>query len=165
MAAVMVNAGRRSYEERMAEQRQKLREALIFNQHAPPPGLGPTTSARLHPLHATDQANLWLYSHAGGGGHRRKLSALFKEWDENGDGVVDKEEFRRAVPRLGEVLNIPMLREIPADDIDALYDSMDPDGDGMISYKVHCLGGLNLQANQQRYSWRRVCCCSPLLGG
>ena len=34
MAAVMVNAGRRSYEERMAEQRQKLREALIFNQHA-----------------------------------------------------------------------------------------------------------------------------------
>ena len=55
--------------------------------------------------------------------------------------MVDKEEFRRAVPRLGEVLNIPMLREIPADDIDALYDSMDPDGDGMISYKVHCLGG------------------------
>ena len=43
------------------------------------------------------------------------------------------------MPRLGEVLNIPMLREIPADDIDALYDSMDPDGDGMISYKVHCV--------------------------
>ena len=63
MAAVMVNAGRRSYEERMAEQRQKLREALIFNQHAPPLGLGPTTSARHHPRHATDHKQISGYTH------------------------------------------------------------------------------------------------------
>ena len=93
MAAVMVNAGRRSYEERMENQRGKLREALLNNS--------------------------------------RKLAIKFKQWDENGDGGVDKAEFRKAVPQMG----IPMMANIPAEDIDALFDSLDVDGGGTISYK------------------------------
>ena len=81
MAAVMVNAGRRSYEERMVDQRGKLREALLNNS--------------------------------------RKLAHKFKQWDENGDGGVDKMEFRKAVPQMG----IPMMVNIPVEDIDALFDS------------------------------------------
>ena len=65
MAAVMVNAGRRSHENRNKDQDQrgKLRESLLNNA--------------------------------------KKLSAKFREWDVDGDGFVDKEEFRSAVPKMG----------------------------------------------------------------
>ena len=54
---------------------------------------------------------------------------LFKEWDEDGDGVVTKKEFRRAVPMLG-------LDPVPSKaDIDALFDQWDPDGSGNIDFK------------------------------
>jgi hypothetical protein len=33
--------------------------------------------------------------------HRKRVLQLFTEWDENGDGLVDKGEFRRGVLRLG----------------------------------------------------------------
>ena len=54
---------------------------------------------------------------------------LFKEWDEDGDGVVTATEFRRAVPMLG-------LDPVPSKaDIDALFDQWDPDGSGNIDFK------------------------------
>ena len=96
MAAVMVNAGRRSYEEqvkRREEQRGKLREALLNKS--------------------------------------RQLGKMFREMDENGDGGVDKAEFRKAVPLLG----IPMMKSMPMEDIDDLFDDLDVDGSGTISYK------------------------------
>ena len=49
---------------------------------------------------------------------------LFREWDTNGDGTVNKAEFRKAMPKLG-------LR-VPASDVDALFDSWDPDGSGTV---------------------------------
>ena len=61
----------------------------------------------------------------------KKLFAKFREWDIDGDGLVDKEEFRNAIPKMG----IPMMATIPASDIDELFDTLDVDGSGAISYK------------------------------
>ena len=55
-----------------------------------------------------------------------KVLALFKEWDEDGDGTVSKREFRRAMPLLG--------LKAPKEHLDALFDSFDPDGSGIIDY-------------------------------
>ena len=52
---------------------------------------------------------------------------LFKEWDENGDGTVSKEEFRKAMPMLG--------LDVSREEIDALFDEWDPDGSGLLEYK------------------------------
>ena len=61
----------------------------------------------------------------------RQLGKMFREMDENGDGGVDKAEFRKAVPLLG----IPMMKSMPMEDIDDLFDDLDVDGSGTISYK------------------------------
>ena len=52
---------------------------------------------------------------------------LFREWDEDGSGAVDKKEFRKAMPMLG--------LEVPKKEIDALFDSWDPDGSGSLTLK------------------------------
>ena len=52
---------------------------------------------------------------------------LFREWDEDGDGVVSKKEFRKAMPLLG--------LEVPKKEIDALFESWDPDGSGRLELK------------------------------
>jgi len=52
---------------------------------------------------------------------------LFREWDEDGDGTVDRQEFRRAMPMLG----LHAARE----HIDALFDSFDSDGSGSIGFR------------------------------
>lgn len=93
MAAVMVNQGRRSVEERSKQHKTKLRESLLNNA--------------------------------------KKLYVKFREWDIDGDGLVDKEEFRNAIPKMG----IPMMASIPTQDIDDLFDTLDVDGSGAISYK------------------------------
>ena len=49
---------------------------------------------------------------------------LFREWDENGDGTVSKQEFQRAMPMLG--------LQVPREEVALLFDSWDPDGSGML---------------------------------
>ena len=51
---------------------------------------------------------------------------LFREWDEDKSGTISKREMRRAMPLLGF--------HAPRSAVDALFDSMDPDGSGSISY-------------------------------
>ena len=51
---------------------------------------------------------------------------LFRDWDDNGDGLISKKEFRQAMPALG--LNVDRSHA------DALFDSFDPDGSGTIEY-------------------------------
>ena len=59
----------------------------------------------------------------------KKLFTKFREWDIDGDGMVDKEEFRNAIPKMG----IPMMAKIDPSDIDDLFDTLDIDGSGAIS--------------------------------
>ena len=49
------------------------------------------------------------------------------QWDEDGNGTVSKAEFRKAMPLLG--------LDVPKKDIDALFDSWDPDGSGKLEMK------------------------------
>ena len=58
--------------------------------------------------------------------HSVKLIDLFREWDEDGNGAIDKKEFRKAVAALGY--------EAPKKDINAAFDSLDDTGDGYIEY-------------------------------
>ena len=52
---------------------------------------------------------------------------LFREWDDDGDGEITKEEFRKAIPRLGLVGH--------SDSIDTLFDEFDLDHGGTITFR------------------------------
>ena len=58
--------------------------------------------------------------------HSVKLVDLFREWDTDGDGVVDKKEFRQAVAGLGY--------DVPKKDMDDLFDDLDEDMGGAIEF-------------------------------
>ena len=55
-----------------------------------------------------------------------RLIDLFRQWDEDGNGAVDKEEFRKAVLALGY--------KVPKRFLYAAFDSLDDSGDGLIQY-------------------------------
>ena len=52
---------------------------------------------------------------------------LFHEWDEDGNGMVSKDEFLRALPLLG--------LQVKAKDAETLFRSFDPDGSGSIELR------------------------------
>ena len=52
---------------------------------------------------------------------------LFREWDDDESNTVSKAEFAKAMKALGY--------EGPPEDVDAVFDSMDPDGSGSLEYK------------------------------
>ena len=51
---------------------------------------------------------------------------LFREWDDDGNGLVDKKEFRKAVSALGF--------QASKEDINAVFDAIDIDGGGTLEY-------------------------------
>ena len=51
---------------------------------------------------------------------------IFREWDDDGNGSIDKREFRKVLPVLGVT--------IERAEADALFDSFDSDGSGSIDY-------------------------------
>ena len=51
---------------------------------------------------------------------------LFREWDDNGDGLVDKKEFRKAISALGW--------QASKEDVNGLFDALDADGGGTLEY-------------------------------
>ena len=57
-----------------------------------------------------------------------RLLDLFRAWDDNGDGLISKKEFRAAVVALG-------FKEVPKSECDALFDMFDKDHSGVIDYK------------------------------
>ena len=59
--------------------------------------------------------------------HSVKLIDLFREWDEDGNGALDKKEVRRAVAALGY--------DAPRSEVDAFFDSLDADGSSMIEFE------------------------------
>ena len=56
-----------------------------------------------------------------------KVIDLFREWDLDGNGTVDRKEFHTAMPRLG--------LDVGKETIDKLFDSWDPDGSGELTFK------------------------------
>jgi calmodulin len=75
-------------------------------------------------------------------GSLTKMDDLFKKWDVDGNGQIDKGEFRRAVKALGE----------SADDAlcDAVFDEYDVDGSGEIEYKEYVRYSLRDALNRSR---------------
>jgi Ca2+-binding EF-hand superfamily protein len=61
-----------------------------------------------------------------------RVSDLFQEWDESGDGVVDRREFYRALALLGLVS--VSGRGASRADVDALFDTWDKDASGGITF-------------------------------
>ena len=53
-----------------------------------------------------------------------KTNAYFLELDRDGDGCIDKKEFRKSIAALGY--------DCPKEDIDGLFDTFDEDGGGTI---------------------------------
>ena len=61
----------------------------------------------------------------------KRIIDLFRSWDDDGDGTVSKEEFRRAIFTLG--LEPPgSTTQAQNAHIGALFDAFDPDGSGAI---------------------------------
>jgi len=58
--------------------------------------------------------------------HSVRLIDLFREWDDDGNGAIDKKEMRAAVAALGY--------ESPKSAVDAFFDELDDDGNGMIEF-------------------------------
>ena len=56
-----------------------------------------------------------------------RVMDLFREWDEDGNGLITKKEFCHAMPRLGIVA--------PSREFELLFDTFDPDGSGAIDMK------------------------------
>ena len=52
---------------------------------------------------------------------------LFREWDDDGTGTVDRKEFHRGMKELG--------LDVASREVDGLFDSMNPDGDTSLSLK------------------------------
>lgn len=51
---------------------------------------------------------------------------MFRDWDEDGNGAIDKKEFRKAIAALGY--------DVPRKELDAVFVSLDDTGDGFIEY-------------------------------
>ena len=52
---------------------------------------------------------------------------IFRAWDEDRSGQIDKKEFRKAIRALGY--------DVPGPDADAVFDSLDDDKSGSLEYK------------------------------
>jgi len=59
--------------------------------------------------------------------HQVKMIDLFRDWDDNGDGAIDKKEMRRAVAALGY--------ECSKKEIDKFFESIDDDDNGFIEFQ------------------------------
>ena len=59
--------------------------------------------------------------------HSVKLIDMFREWDDDGNGAIDKKELRQAVAALGY--------EAPKKDVDALFDQIDDNANGWIEFE------------------------------
>jgi len=59
--------------------------------------------------------------------HSTKLIDLFREWDDDGNGALDKKEMRRAIAALGY--------DAPRKEIDCFFESIDDDDNGWIEFE------------------------------
>ena len=71
--------------------------------------------------------------------HQVRVIDLFRDWDEDGNGFVDKDEFFRALCALG----VPLSKK----EADEFFATFDPDGSGSIDSFCETVG-------LKRYGWR-----------
>ena len=64
-----------------------------------------------------------------------KVSALFREWDADGDGLISRDEMRRAMKRLGLGGSSPSEKEAVQEALASLFAAIDTDGSGAISLR------------------------------
>ena len=62
-------------------------------------------------------------------GEANRVIDLFRSWDENNDGFLSREEFRRALPMLG--ISVP--RGVQG--IDEMFEAFDGNGNGRITFR------------------------------
>jgi Ca2+-binding EF-hand superfamily protein len=70
---------------------------------------------------------------------------IFREWDDDGDGVISRAEFRKALPVLGVAVDRA--------DCNALFDLLDDDSSGFIDYKelnAKLRSGATVQTNDEK---------------
>ena len=53
--------------------------------------------------------------------------SLFRQWDTDNSGSVERKEFRKAITQLGF--------DAPRDTLDAVFSEMDKDGSGSVDFK------------------------------
>lgn len=63
--------------------------------------------------------------------HHTKMLQLFKEWDSDGNGLIDPDELRE---KLGEMTGT----KISPEEADVIIKGVDKNGDGMIDYEEFC---------------------------
>ncbi|CAM9310140.1 unnamed protein product [Ectocarpus sp. 12 AP-2014] len=68
--------------------------------------------------------------------NRRQLAGAYRSFDLDGDGSVDREEFRFGMRKMNQVFSSPLTD----DQIDAIMDALDTDGDGTLSYNEFLAG-------------------------
>eukprot|EP00904_Undaria_pinnatifida_P006940 jgi/Undpi1/3376/HiC_scaffold_15.g06749.m1 len=68
--------------------------------------------------------------------NRQQLAGAYRSFDLDGDGTVDRSEFRAGMRKMNEVLSSPLTD----DQIDAIMDALDEDGDGTLSYSEFLRG-------------------------
>ena len=56
-----------------------------------------------------------------------RVMDLFRDWDADGNGTINKKEFRKAIKALGA--------DVPREEVDKLFDEFDADGGGLLEAK------------------------------
>ena len=91
-----------------------------------PPDHSCAVSQTLVPIKATARKSVQVQLFELLKGNSNRVLELFKEWDTDGNGAVDKMELRKGIAGLGY--------SVPNKEIDFLFDCFDKDGSGEIAY-------------------------------
>eukprot|EP00752_Nemacystus_decipiens_P008777 g7832.t1 len=68
--------------------------------------------------------------------NRRQLAGAYRSFDLDGDGIIDRDEFRFGMRKMNQVFSSALTDE----QIDAIMDALDQDGDGTLSYDEFLAG-------------------------
>ncbi|KOO21843.1 hypothetical protein Ctob_002187 [Chrysochromulina tobinii] len=103
-----------------------LAEKVQYRSTASPTGRHRSVSQTLVPIKATARKSVQVQLFELLKGNSNRVLELFKEWDTDGNGAVDKMELRKGIAGLGY--------SVPNKEIDFLFDCFDKDGSGEIAY-------------------------------